>query len=124
MSARYLDVGAMPPAEVVRRLYNASFSAGLGRLHFKPEDMTDAEAQALLDERMQQIGPLTDETPERRAMAHKMAQYFDYLHGRVMKIFATERPLFVALYDRDNGEGAAARALGVPDVEAGIGGQR
>ena len=37
--------------------------------------------------------------------------YFDYLNGRVMKIDLSEDMLDPWLYDRDNGEGAAARAL-------------
>ncbi|GAG30986.1 unnamed protein product, partial [marine sediment metagenome] len=37
--------------------------------------------------------------------------YFDYLKGRVMKINLSSDELRTALYDRDNGEGAAAQAL-------------
>jgi hypothetical protein len=37
--------------------------------------------------------------------------YFDYLHGRVMKIGLNTDDLEERLYDRDNGQGAAERAL-------------
>lgn len=90
-----LDVGNMSPAEVLMRLYNAAFTKGLGARHFSPEDMTLPAAERLL------------------ASAPPGAAYVDYLNGRVIKCDVRERPLDVRLYDRDNGEGAAARALGV-----------
>lgn len=37
--------------------------------------------------------------------------YFDYLKGRVMKVSISGDSLDPRLYDRDNGQGAAARAL-------------
>lgn len=38
---------------------------------------------------------------------------FDYFMGRSIKVNVAERPLKIARYDRDNGAGAAARALGL-----------
>jgi hypothetical protein len=38
-------------------------------------------------------------------------QYYDYLRGRVMKVDLSKDQLKTGLYDRDNGEGAAERAL-------------
>lgn len=40
---------------------------------------------------------------------HRIA--FDYLHGRVMKVDIGGDTLYPRLFDRDNGNGAAARAL-------------
>lgn len=37
--------------------------------------------------------------------------YFDYLQGRVMKVDLAGDELDPRLYDRDNGEGAARRAI-------------
>jgi hypothetical protein len=74
---------------VLAALYNASKPQGLGYLHFTPVPMTTEEGELLLKD-----------TP-----------YFDYLKGRVMKINLRGDELFTALYDRDNGEGAAARAI-------------
>jgi len=70
-------------------LYNASSPIGLGFLHAEKARMSVAEAAALL-------------TQER---------YFDYLKGRVMKVDFDETPMFLDLYDRDNGSGAGIRAL-------------
>ena len=84
----------MNTTEVFAELYNASHPQGLGFLQATAEDMTVDEAQTLLDS------------------GHT---YFDYLHGRVMKINLSSNELNTALYDRDNGPGAAARALGVSD---------
>ena len=39
-------------------------------------------------------------------------QHYDYVKGRVVKTDITERPLNPRFYDRDNGEGAMAQALG------------
>ena len=57
-----------------------------------PSDMTEQEAQDLLDDG---------------------GAYFDYLKGRVMKVDLSGDELCVRLYDRDNGQGAAERALHV-----------
>lgn len=70
-------------------LYNASSPRGLGRLSAPGEVMTVSQAAALL----------------------KQQTYFDYLRGRVMKVDLSGDALDPRLYDRDNGEGAAARAL-------------
>ncbi len=37
--------------------------------------------------------------------------YFDYVKGRVMKVHISGDELYPGLYDRDNGEGAAAAAI-------------
>jgi hypothetical protein len=37
--------------------------------------------------------------------------YFDYLNGRVMKVDLSGDELNPRLYDRDNGEGAALKAI-------------
>ncbi len=96
-----IDISKMDEADVLAALYNASRPQGLGFLHFQPEPMSSEEAAELLKE----------------------SRYFDYLKGRVMKInfFDAKRPESERnmpgmlqgerLYDRDNGEGAAARAL-------------
>ena len=62
----------------------------MGFFHYDPKPMTIAEARELISR-----GDL----------------YFDYLYGRVMKIDLAGDELDPWLYDRDNGEGAAERAL-------------
>ena len=86
-----IDISKMDKAEVLAKLYNNSKPQGMGMLHYDSTEMTTEEAGELL----------------------KTNTYFDYLKGRVMKINLSGAELHTALYDRDNGEGAAARALGV-----------
>jgi hypothetical protein len=76
-------------AKVLAALYNASKPLGMGFMHFDPAPMTEAEAAEILSER----------------------EHFDYLKGRVMKLSLSGESFDPRLYDRDNGEGAAARAV-------------
>lgn len=117
-----LDVGHLEMAEVLRRLYNASGPVGMGRVHFTPGDLTLEQAQKLIDERMAKLPDLFAKVPgiDQENYIRRHALHFDYLQGRVMKInLAERRDLSVRLYDRDNGAGAAARALGIETKEAG-----
>ena len=41
----------------------------------------------------------------------KEQSYFDYLYGRVLKVWIKGDELDSRLYNRDNGEGAAERAI-------------
>lgn len=95
--APMLDVSSLTPAAVLMRLYNAASTpkGSFGALHDRPLHVaTEAEAQAWLDR-----------SPDR---------YFDWLGGRVLKADLSTYPqLDPRLYDRDNGQGAAARALGL-----------
>lgn len=109
----YVDVGDMTPAEVLRRLYNASWPKGLGLLNYEADEMTLEQAQAIVDGCLARLPEHAKSEPDRYVHLRKQALYFDYFKGRVLKIYLDERPLFVALYDRDNGQGAAARALGI-----------
>lgn len=77
-------------ASVLAALYNASKPQGMGFLHFNPKPMTENEAEDLLKEGR---------------------TYFDYLHGRVMKIDLSGNDLDTSLYNRDNGQGAAERVI-------------
>lgn len=74
---------------ILAALYNNSRPLGMGILHFTPEEMTKEEAAELL----------------------KSQTYFDYLKGRVMKVGLDGDEFDQRLYDRDNGEGSAARAI-------------
>lgn len=84
-----INIEGLDKAEVLAALYNASHPLGLGFLHARPEPMTKEEA----------------------AEALKSQTYFDYLYGRVMKVDLSGDTLRVGLYDRDHGDGAAAKAL-------------
>jgi hypothetical protein len=92
-SPGWVNIEGLQKADVLAALYNASVARGNGLLDFDPRPMTREEAAELL--RVAGLRP-----------------YFDYLHGRVMKIdLSGSKELDARLYDRDNGPGAAARAI-------------
>ena len=84
-----INISGLNKAEVLAALYNNSKTQGMGRLHYTPEPMTIQEANELLNQ----------------------SHYFDYLKGRVMKVNLTSDSLDTWGYDRDNGKGAAYRAI-------------
>ena len=73
-------------AELLAALYNQSIPLGMGVLHYDPEPMTAEQAQEIID----QAGRFD----------------FDYLKGRVMKVWDRDGEVDGRLYDRDNGPGA------------------
>lgn len=84
-----INISTLNKGAVLAALFNASRQQGMGFMHTEGHSqMTEAEATELL----------------------KSENSFDYLRGRVMKI-TIEDELRVGLYDRDNGQGAAAAAL-------------
>ena len=76
-------------AAVLAVLYDAARPQGMGFLQYDPAPMTVEEAAKLLENRTR----------------------FDYLQGRVMKVDLSSDELDPWGYDRDNGTGAAARAI-------------
>ena len=86
---KMIDISKMDKAEVLAALYNASKPQGMGFMHYTPKPMTRDEAAELL----------------------KRGNDFDYLQGRVMKVRIAGDQMDERLYDRDNGQGAAQRAL-------------
>lgn len=81
-----IDVSDIPPTMLLTELYANAQVQGLGILH-------------------SEAGPLSPEEAE--TFLANMPQYFDYLKGRVMKVEINGKSLRTALYDRDNGQGAA-----------------
>ncbi len=85
-----INIKGLNKADVLKELYNNSKVQGLGFLQATGKDMTTEEAEKLLDYR-------TD---------------FDYLYGKIMKIdLSSDDEFNERFYDRDNGIGAAARAI-------------
>lgn len=84
-----VDISNKDKAQVLMALYNNSHPQGLGFLHFNPEPMTIEQAREILAK----------------------TQDFDYLSGRVMKISLESNLVRTWGYNRDNGEGAAERAI-------------
>lgn len=95
--AELIDLKGMNKAEVLAKLYNAAVppgSLGVRALTMAVDraPMTVQRAQEILD---------TGQT------------YFDYIGGCVLKVDLSGDTLNPWLYDRDNGFGAAARAIGL-----------
>ena len=85
-----LDISKLNKAQVLAALYNASKPLGLGILDYDVLPMREKEASQLL----------------------KVSTSFDYLKGRIMKVDLSKSEFDPWLYDRDNGQGAAARIVG------------
>ncbi len=90
-----MNIKGINKAKILAALYNNSKPLNMGLLHFIDADMTEIEAQKILD------------------AGHT---YFDYLHGRVMKIDLSSDELKTFLYDRDLGEGACERIVNSIDT--------
>jgi hypothetical protein len=85
-----MDIKGLDKATVLAALYNGSHQLGMGFMHERGRrEMSVAEASEEL----------------------RSGTYFDYLHGRVMKIDLGTDELRTGLYNRDNGEGAAERIV-------------
>lgn len=88
-----VNTKGLSKAAVLAALYNASRPLGMGFFQFDPAPMAEEEAAELLENM-------------------KPNAYFDYLKGRVMKVDLKNDDGFEEwLYDRDNGAGAAQRAI-------------
>lgn len=86
-----MNIQGLNKANVLAALYNAARAQGRGVLRNDPKPMTTEAAQKCLDD--------------------NPGQYFDYLIGRVMKIDLSGDEVDTYLYNRDNGVGAAERAI-------------
>lgn len=94
-----ISIEGLSKAAVLAALYNGARQQGMGFADPRgSKPMTEADAQTVLSEG----GWLTN------LPGHA---YFDYLHGRVMKVDIGGDKLDPYLYDRDNGPGAAAAAI-------------
>ena len=87
-----MNIKGLNTAEVLATLYNASKVQGRGIFQADGKLMTTEDAEWILKE-------------------NEGDTYFDYLKGKVMKIDVGQEELNTRLYNRDNGEGAAERAL-------------
>lgn len=85
-----IDISGLDKGAVLAALYNASRVQGMGFLQAKSGEMTPEEGAEIIA---------------------RMGLYFDYLHGKVLKIDLAGDTLDPRLYDRDLGQGAAARAI-------------
>ncbi|MEU2996832.1 hypothetical protein ABZ684_04545 [Streptomyces sp. NPDC006995] len=88
----FVDITGLDPAAVLAALYNASRQQGRGFLNPHGRE------------------PMTVETAA-HLLASTPDSYFDYVNGRVMKVDLSGIQVDVALYDRDNGDGAGAAVI-------------
>lgn len=88
-----IKISHLNKAQVLAALYNASKPLGLGQ--FDPTPMSPQKAQAIIDELTAQARPLC----------------FEYIRGRVMHVDLSGEEFDPRLYDRDNGQGAALKAV-------------
>ena len=85
-----INIKGLKKAVVLKALYDNAIFQGFGFLHAKDSNMTIEETESLI---------LEDGLD------------YDYLYGRVIKCDISEDTFEAGLYDRDNGEGAAQRAI-------------
>jgi len=96
-----ISIAGLDKAEVLAALYNHSRPMGMGVFQAKVGDMTVEEARKEIE-----LGDDHD-----RAFGKRRELYFDYLRGRPLKIDLSGDTLRTALYNRDNGNGAAERII-------------
>lgn len=85
-----VDIRGLDKAEVLLALYNHSHIQGLGFLQ-AVDNYTIKDARLDYEQ--------------------SKSKYFDYLHGRVLKVDLSKDEFNDFLYDRDCGEGAAQKAI-------------
>lgn len=93
-----INIEGFKHEEVLAGLYNNAKVQGLGVLQARDGNMSIEEAKKLLDNRD-------------KIMSKQRARYFDYLHGRVMKITIEGAEIDERLYDRDNGAGSVQAVI-------------
>ena len=87
-----INISNLPKNKVLRALFNASRQQGIGLLDPSGRgQMTDDEAGKWIDS--------------------NQSRYFDYLKGRVVKVALDGDSFCPALFNRDNGDEAAERAI-------------
>lgn len=84
-----INISGLDKAAVLAALYNNAKPQGWGYLHYQPGDITREQAVPLLEHGTE----------------------FEYLQGRVMKVDLSCDEFDEWLYDRDNGQRAAQRAV-------------
>jgi hypothetical protein len=82
-----ISIAGLDKAELLAALYNRAQPQGMGLMHFVPGRLSRDEAQLLLDD--------------------NDGGHFDYLRGRVMKVYLRGESLDTWGYNRDNGVDAA-----------------
>jgi hypothetical protein len=96
-----IDIAGLDKAEVLAALVNGAKPLGMGRLHDDGRPMTKEDAQVWIDDGRTHD---TVDLPRPRLS-------FDYVKGRPIKSNISGDSFDERLYDRDQGNGAAARVI-------------
>lgn len=91
-----IDITGLKKTDVLIALYAAAKPQGMGYLQFQPGYLDAKEAAELMEAQRGR---------------------FDYVKGRVLKVNLAGDFVSSSLYDRDNGQGAFARAIAHLRVE-------
>jgi hypothetical protein len=100
-----IDIKGIDKAELLAALYNHSRQMGMGFLQARDGDMTVDQARKEIetgDDSSRMFG---------KNGAGNQHLYFDYLRGRPLKSDLSGDTFRPWGYDRDNGQGAAARII-------------
>lgn len=96
----WVDIQGLDKAAVLAALFHASQPRGMGLYHrLCREDLTLPDAQDLIEEQ--------NNTDFGRDFPFR----FDHVHGRPLKVDLSGDAFSPSMFDQDNGEGAAARAV-------------
>lgn len=87
-----MDISGLDKAAVLAALYNRAKPQGMGVFHYISEDITTEQARVEIDRYPNDL-------------------WFDYIHGRVLKVDLSGDDVRTAAYNRDNGPNAAENAV-------------
>lgn len=88
-----VDIKGLPKHLVFKALYDNAKTQGMGVLHYVPGPISEEDAKDAIEE------------------YKEYNLRFDYYKGRVMKVVLKGDAFDPWSYDRDNGQGAAQRAI-------------
>ena len=100
-----VNIEGIDKAELLAALYNGSRPMGAGWLQARDGQMTAEQAREAIES-----GDDSSRMFGKNEMGNR-SLYFDYLHGRPLKIDLKYDVMRTALYNRDNGAGAAERIV-------------
>lgn len=106
-----VDITGIDKASLLAALYNSASPMGMGMLHYDPNVMTREDALVIIEGG-------DDLTSMFGGSSRGRSLYFDYVKGRPLKVDLSGDTLDTRLYDRDQGNGAAAKIIAKLQSEA------
>jgi hypothetical protein len=105
-----IDISGIDKADLLAALHNGTRPMGMGFLQARG-DMTAEDARAYLKRGDDHAEAFAEIKAKGGVVIGVEPLYFDYLCGRPLKVDIGGDTLDPRLYDRDAGEGAAARVI-------------